>query len=44
MKTDHPEPAKMIEAHQQVVNRARAHIVSKDLMPLQQYVGGVCIY
>ena len=34
VKTDHPDGAKMIEAHQQVVDRARAHIVSKDLMPL----------
>jgi len=34
VKADHPDGAKMIEAHQQVVDRARAHIVSKDLMPL----------
>lgn len=33
-KADHPDPAQMIEAHQDVVNRARAHIVDKDLMPL----------
>jgi uncharacterized protein (DUF885 family) len=33
-KEDHPDPAKMIEAHQEVVNRARAHIVGKDLIPL----------
>ena len=34
VKADHPEASKMIEAHQQVVDRARAHLVSKDLMPL----------
>src|SRR4029078_1534104 len=34
VKADHPEAAKMIEAHQQIVDRARAHIISKDLMPL----------
>jgi len=34
VKADHPDAAKMIEAHQQVVDRARAHIVAKDLMPL----------
>jgi uncharacterized protein (DUF885 family) len=34
VKADHPEASKMIEAHQQVVDRARAHIVAKDLMPL----------
>jgi uncharacterized protein (DUF885 family) len=34
VKADHPEPRKMIEAHQQVVDRARAHIIAKDLMPL----------
>lgn len=34
VKADHPEASKMIEAHQQVVDRARAHIVSKDLIPL----------
>ena len=34
VKADHPDPLKMIEAHQQVVDRARAHLVSKDLMPL----------
>ena len=33
-KQDHPDPARMIEAHQEVVNRARAHIVDKDLIPL----------
>jgi uncharacterized protein (DUF885 family) len=34
VKADHPDASKMIEAHQQVVDRARAHIVSRDLMPL----------
>ena len=34
VKADHPDGPKMIEAHQQVVDRARAHIVSRDLMPL----------
>jgi hypothetical protein len=33
-KADHPEPARMIEAHQQIVDKARAHIVAKDLMTL----------
>lgn len=33
-KEDHPDPARMIDAHQEVVDRARAHIVDKDLMPL----------
>jgi uncharacterized protein (DUF885 family) len=34
VKADRPEASKMIEAHQQVVDRARAHLVAKDLMPL----------
>jgi len=34
VKTDHPDASKIIEAHQQVVDRARAHIIGKDLMPL----------
>lgn len=34
VKADHPDALKMIEAHQQVVDRARAHIIAKDLMPL----------
>ena len=34
VKADHPDALKMIEAHQQVVDRARAHIVARDLMPL----------
>jgi hypothetical protein len=33
-KQDHPDPGRMIEAHQDVVNRARAHIIDKDLIPL----------
>ena len=33
-KQDHPDPARMIEAHQEIVNRARAHIVDRDLIPL----------
>jgi hypothetical protein len=34
VKRDHPDPLKMIEAHQQVVDRARAHIVAHNLMPI----------
>lgn len=34
VKRDHPDPMKMIEAHQQVVDRARAHIIAHDLMPI----------
>jgi hypothetical protein len=34
VKRDHPDPMKMIEAHQQVVDRARDHLVAKDLMPI----------
>lgn len=34
VKADHPDPLKMIEAHQQIVDKARAHLVSKDLMTL----------
>lgn len=34
VKTDHPDPTQMIRAHQQVVDRARAHLISKDLMTL----------
>ncbi len=33
-KQHHPEPSRMIEAHQDIVNRARAHIVATDLIPL----------
>jgi uncharacterized protein (DUF885 family) len=34
VKADHPEAMRMIEAHQEVVDKARAHIVSKNLMTL----------
>ena len=34
VKADHPEPLKMIEAHQEIVDKAKAHIVSKELMSL----------
>jgi uncharacterized protein (DUF885 family) len=34
VKRDHPDPMKMIEAHQQVVDRARGHLVAHDLMPI----------
>jgi uncharacterized protein (DUF885 family) len=34
VKQDHPEPLKMIEAHQEIVNKARAHLVAHDLMSL----------
>jgi uncharacterized protein (DUF885 family) len=34
VKNDHPDAAHMIEAHQEVVDRARAHLVAKDLMTL----------
>jgi len=34
VKRDHPDPLKVIEAHQQVVDRARAHLVAHDLMPI----------
>ncbi|MEI6244653.1 MAG: DUF885 domain-containing protein [Acidobacteriota bacterium] len=34
VKQDHPEASKMIEAHQQIVDKARAHLVSHDLMTL----------
>jgi uncharacterized protein (DUF885 family) len=34
VKRDHPEPSRMIEAHQQVVDRARAHVIEHDLIPL----------
>jgi uncharacterized protein (DUF885 family) len=34
VKNDHPDAARMIEAHQEVVDRARAHLVAKDLMTL----------
>lgn len=34
VKQEHPEPLKMIEAHQEVVDKARAHLIAKDLMSL----------
>lgn len=34
VKQDHPEPLRMIEAHQEIVDKARAHLVAKDLMTL----------
>ncbi len=34
VKQDHPEPLKMIEAHQEVVDKARAHLIENDLMSL----------
>jgi uncharacterized protein (DUF885 family) len=34
VKQDHPDASKMIEAHQEIVDKARAHLVSHDLMTL----------
>jgi uncharacterized protein (DUF885 family) len=34
VKEDHPEPLRMIEAHQEIVDKARAHLVAKKLMTL----------
>jgi uncharacterized protein (DUF885 family) len=34
VKNDHPDASRMIEAHQQIVDKARAHLVAKDLMTL----------
>jgi uncharacterized protein (DUF885 family) len=34
VKQDHPEPQRMIEAHQEVVDKARAHLVARRLMSL----------
>jgi uncharacterized protein (DUF885 family) len=34
IKNEYPEPAKMIEAHQQWVNKARDHIKEKNLIPI----------
>ncbi|MEZ5320090.1 MAG: DUF885 domain-containing protein [Vicinamibacterales bacterium] len=34
VKQDHPDPLRMIGAHQEVVDKARAHLVSHDLMSL----------
>jgi uncharacterized protein (DUF885 family) len=34
VKNDHPEASRMIEAHQEIVDKARAHLVAKDLMTM----------
>lgn len=34
VKQDHPEASKMIEAHQEIVDKAKAHLLAKDLMTL----------
>jgi len=34
VKQDHPDALKMIAAHQEIVDKARAHILAKDLMTL----------
>ena len=34
VKQEHPDALKMIEAHQEVVDKARAHLISKELMTL----------
>lgn len=34
VKQEHPEPLRMIEAHQEVVDKARAHLIANDLMSL----------
>jgi uncharacterized protein (DUF885 family) len=34
VKADHPEASRMIEAHQEIVDKARAHLIAKDLMTL----------
>lgn len=34
VKQDHPEPLRMIEAHQEVVDKAKAHLIGKELMTL----------
>jgi uncharacterized protein (DUF885 family) len=34
VKQDHPDALRMIEAHQEVVDRARAHLIAKNLMTL----------
>lgn len=34
-KQEHPDAPKMIEAHQEIVDKARAHLVSHDLMTLR---------
>ncbi len=34
IKNDYPEPNEMIEAHQEWVDKAKAHILAKDLVPI----------
>lgn len=34
VKEEHPDPLRMIEAHQEVVDKARAHLIAKDLMSI----------
>lgn len=34
VKKDHPPADRMIEAHQEVVDRAKRHLVEKDLLPI----------
>jgi hypothetical protein len=34
IKNDYPDPDKMIEVHQQWVDKAREHIVPKNLVPI----------
>ena len=34
VKQEHPDPLRMIEAHQEVVDKARAHLIAKDLMSI----------
>jgi len=34
VKNDHPDASRMIEAHQEIVDKARAHVIAKDLMTL----------
>jgi uncharacterized protein (DUF885 family) len=34
VKQDHPEPLRMIEAHQEIVDKAKAHLIDKQLMTL----------
>lgn len=34
IKTDSPDPSKMIEAHQEWVDKARAHIIAHSLIPI----------
>lgn len=34
VKAEHPDPLRMIEAHQEIVDKARAHLIDKDLMSI----------